>query len=976
MIRKFTSSSLSAADLSVEESLFHQANGRLGIRAYFGEYPENFYPGETIAKSVRGSYLNGFYENVPLRYAEAHKGFPMQGERMVTLPDPKFFRLEANGSLIHPLIDGVTEYSRELDPNSGLATRSYLAPAGEKNLLRVEVGEMVSFVQKELFAQELRFRSHSGKIKLRLTMGYSLNVQNDSGGDDPRVGGTSEPLLQDVKSIAQDKQLILSASTRSSALHLGSAMQISYSATDGANVIHEELVNKGDATYMIYHMELEEGSCLTFLRTVAYTDSRHGEDPVSMASSIACAANDAGWEHLSLDQRLFMDAFWQDKNLQIQGDSATQEAVHFALYSLLQSAADDGITLIPAKGLSGEGYEGHYFWDYEIYLYPFYLWTWPERARKHLDYRYSILSQARENAKILGYERGAQYAWRTITGPECSGYYPSGSAQLHINADIAYAFDQYWKVTGDLRYMAERGIDVLVETARTWIEVGAWHKGRFMIFGVTGPDEYTCLVDNNYYTNRSAQANLMAASDMAEELKSKGYTDFMRRLDLSEEELRIFRETAQAVYLPYDDELEIDAQDDGFLKLPVWDLAATPREQFPLLLHYHPSKLYRYQVLKQPDTTLAHFLYEEVPDSDKVNRSRLYYEKLTSHDSSLSPCIYGTMSALAGEMEKAKEYFDLTRDIDLKNRQGNTADGLHLGNLGGIWLFMVQGYAGLRLREGMLTFSPNLPPEWKKLRFPLRYRGARLLVEMRQGGALIELRGNQRFELQIYGRKITLQPGTNFVPRFQAVIFDLDGVLCHTDRFHYLAWKEVADREGIEFNETINMRLRGVSRMDSLDIILEKADKTYSDADKQKMAEEKNTRYRELLGQLSTADLSPVITETLSRLRDKGVRLAIGSSSKNARYILERLELTPYFEAISDGVGLVRSKPDPEVFLKATSMLELPPSECLVVEDAEAGLEAAINGGFTAAGFGTAADSELADFHWYDFDELARDLLP
>lgn len=969
-------SSPEPARLALAEALFSQANGYLGLRAYPAEYRVDHYaPGW---KSVRGTYLNAFYERLPLSYPETLHGFALQTERLVSLPDPKFLRLKVGGEEVNPLAgpSRVQDYRQKLTPQNGLAERSYRYQTASGAALNFKLTELVSLTHTEIYAQRLEIQALTD-LDLDLQLGLDATVRNDSGGDDPRLAADQVDLLGPATFRLLESGLLLTSQTPHSQLQLAIAQVLE--AEPGDLSLH--LQDQDQQAFWTYQGSLSAGQNLTFTRYTAFSDSRRQTQPEEAALAAARAAQEQGWDSLLQDQAAFLQAFWQDKAVSIEGDPQSQAALDFLSFQLLQNAAQDGLSYIAAKGLTGEGYEGHYFWDFEIFMFPFFLDLWPERAQALLNYRFHTLAQARENAKILGYERGAQYAWRTITGPECSGYYPSGSAQVHLNADIAHAFYSYYQQSGDLAYMAQAGFAVILETARTWLELGSWDQGTFKIFGVTGPDEYTCLIDNNYYTNLSAQAHLRACLQVADDLKAAGLTPKLSiqnaqgetlYLDpLSPAEAELMARAADHMYLPHSDELGIAAQDESFLSKPLWDFAGTPEDHYPLLLHYHPSKLYRYQVLKQADTCLAHFLYAPDLDAPTVQKSRRYYEAITTHDSSLSACIYGALAAYAGESQKAWDYFVQARDLDLRNLQGNTVDGLHLGSLGGLWLFVLRGFAGLRLTDQGISIRPHLPASWDRLSFPFHYRGGKLLCRLSHLEAEFHWSGPQDLQVSYRGRDLLLPAGQTLkVPALQGFIFDLDGVLVHTDRFHQAAWQRLAQEEGLYFDPSLASDLRGVSRMASLDLLLAKAGAAdrYSPAEKTALADRKNAYYRDFLQELTPADFPDRQRAALQALREQGYKLGLASSSKNARFILDRLDLTPYFDAITGGEDIQHSKPDPEVFLQTADKLGLDPHDLLVVEDAEAGLEAAQAGLFLPVGLGPAQDSPLASYSFPDLD--------
>lgn len=966
------------AKLALAESLFSQANGYLGVRAYPAEYQVKAYaPGW---KSVRGTYLNAFYERLDLDYPETLYGFAAHTERMVSLPDIKYLRLKVNGEDLTPLAgpQKVSGYRQALNPQTGLAEKSYRYQTADGARLNFKLSELVSLVRPEIYAQRLEVQAEA-PLDLAIQLGLDASIRNDTGGDDPRLASSKEELLTHTRLRALDQGLLLTSQTPHSQLQLAIAqvMEVEPAGLEGKYKAQDH------AASWTYQVGLEAGESLTFTRYTGLCDSRRQAEPAKAAQAAAEAVQDSGWDQLLQEQADFLQDYWQDKRVTIQGDQQSQDALDFMAFHFLQNAAQDGISYMAAKGLTGEGYEGHYFWDFEIFMFPYFLDLWPERAKALLNYRVHTLGQARENAKILGYDRGAQYAWRTITGPECSGYFPSGSAQLHINGDIAKAFADYYQQTGDLDYMAQAGFAVLLETARTWLEVGSWDHGYFKIFGVTGPDEYTCLIDNNYYTNLSAQANLRTCLQVAADLEAAGLKpnltlpclsdQFYQVEPLTEEEADRMAHAADHIFLPHNADLGIDAQDETFLSKPVWDFDHTPEDHYPLLLHYHPSKLYRYQVLKQADTCLAHFLFAPELDTPTVQKSRRYYEAITTHDSSLSGCIYGALAAYAGESKKAWDYFVQARDLDLKNVQGNTVDGLHLGSLGGIWLFLLRGFAGLRLTDQRLSLRPHLPASWQELSLPYHYQGGRLDLKLGHLTAEMTWSGQHNLDLAYRGRQLKLQPGKpQKVQAILGIVFDLDGVLVHTDRFHREAWQRLAQEEGLYFDPSLGDALRGVSRMASLDLLLEKAGaaERYSHEEKLALADRKNNYYRNFLQELTPEDFAPQHREALKDLRAAGYKLGISSSSKNARFILDRLGLTDYFDAITGGEDIQHSKPHPEVFLQTAAKFGLDPRDLMVVEDAESGLEAAQAGHFIPAGFGAAKDSDLAAYSFKDLTDF------
>jgi alpha,alpha-trehalose phosphorylase len=555
----------------------------------------------------------------------------------------------------------------------------------EKGNLRVEVRRMTSFRHKGLFLLSYRVTSEGFKGKVRLTAVLNADVRNHAAANDPRVA--AEPLKGlCVRAVGYDGgDACAVAETPRSGLSLccRAAYLCPWEASRSAYDTRCETTFAGT---------LRDGESVELTVYAYYADSRREAAPAEAARAGLAECLALGADKLWAEQAEYLEAFWKDSRVRIRGDDALQEAMDFDLYELLQSTGTDGVGNVAAKGLSGEGYEGHTFWDSEIYVAPFFMFTHPETAKQMLSYRSAMLPSARANARTLGFPKGALYPWRTIDGDECSAYFPAGTAQYHIDGDIAYAFLEYWDATGDLAFMAERGAEVLVDTARLWMARGHMAEDGFRIECVTGPDEYTCLVNNNFYTNATARHNLRGAVRVMKALAEAGLDNNARAATgVTHAELVSFAEVADRMFFPKDEKLGISAQDDSFLQKPVLDLKSIPRENFPLLLHYHPLFLYRYQVCKQADTVLAHLLFPDTADEGTVRRSFDYYQRVTTHDSSLSLCVFAMAAARLGLAEQAMRLFCETVDLDVSATHGNTRDGLHTANMGGARTFACFG---------------------------------------------------------------------------------------------------------------------------------------------------------------------------------------------------------------------------------------------------------------------------------------------
>jgi alpha,alpha-trehalose phosphorylase len=712
------------------ETLFHNANGYLGVRNA---------PEEGAAEgvdSIRGAYLNAFYELKDVRYGEKLYGFPETQQVMVNVPDAQTVCLWAENERFSMFGERTTLRTQTLDMEAGVSRRACLWESAHGGL-RIDVTRMASFRHLGLFLLTYRVTSQGYTGLLKLQAALNADVRNHAAANDPRVAAEPLRCLRVCAVGFENGEAYATAQTLRSGLSL--CCRVGYECPWNAE--HSQTGTTADTAFT---GQLNDGESVELSVFVYYADSRHMADPSRTAREGLALCRKLGTRALFEEQRKHLNTFWAASRVEIQGNEEWQEAMDFNLYELMQSAGDDGIGNVAAKGLSGEGYEGHTFWDSEIYVAPFFLWTNPDMARQMLLYRCNLLPRALANARSLGFHRGALYPWRTIDGDECSAYFPAGTAQYHIDGDIAYAFLQYWDATGDLDFMAENGARVLVETARFWLELGHMGEdGSFRIECVTGPDEYTCLVNNNFYTNATARHNLLGAVRAMRALQRRGMDGRVREATgVTDAELTAFEQAAECMYFPKDERLGISAQDDSFLQKAILDLHSIPKSHFPLLLHYHPLYLYRYQVCKQADTVLAHLLFPDTANFDTARRSYEYYQKVTTHDSSLSLCVFAMAAARLGMAREASALFGQTVGLDLNDAHGNTRDGLHTANMGGAYLCMLRGFAGLAVDENGLSFAPVLPPGFTGYAFAFRYRGGayRLVVD-KKGAQLTHLSG-------------------------------------------------------------------------------------------------------------------------------------------------------------------------------------------------------------------------------------------
>ena len=696
------------------ESVFALSNGHIGLRGNLDE-------GEPHA--VPGSYLNGFFESIPLPYAEDAYGYPDTGQSLIDVADGKLIRLLVDDEPFDVRQGTLHEHVRRLDLRAGVLERTvtWTSPAGQT--VRIRSTRLVSFVQRAVVAVDYEVEAVGGPARVVVQSVLQANEAEPEGRDDPRAAFALQAPLVGELLTSNDLTVSLGHRTRQSGLRVAAAMDHIIDGPDGTVASTETSEDLGRVTLST---ELEAGATLRVVKLLAYGWSSRRSMPAlrDQVDAAVAAAHRTGWDGLVAEQRAYLDDVWDRADIELDGDERLQQAMRFALFQILQAGARAERRAIPAKGLTGRGYDGHTFWDMEMYALPVLTYTLPVAARDALLWRHDALPFARERAAELGL-RGAAFPWRTISGPECSGYWPAGTAGFHVNADIAEAVRRYVDATGDEAFESGAGIELLVSTARLWMSIGHHDaEGCFRIDGVTGPDEYSALGDNNVFTNLMAARNLLTADRAAER-----HPERARELGVDRAERKAWLLAAESVVVPYDDALGITPQAEGFTRYRRWDFDQTT-DEYPLLLHHPYYRLYSSQVVKQADLVFAIFLFGDRFDADQKRRDFDYYEAITVRDSTLSASIQSIVAAEVGHRDLAYRYWRESAFVDLDDLAGNTADGLHLASLAGAWMAAVHGFGGMRDHGETVAFSPQLPPGLQKLTIRLLVRGRRLRIDI------------------------------------------------------------------------------------------------------------------------------------------------------------------------------------------------------------------------------------------------------
>jgi alpha,alpha-trehalose phosphorylase len=727
--------------LAQSESVFALANGHIGLRGNLDE-------GEPFG--LPGTYLNAFYELRPLPYAEAGYGYPEMGQTVVNVTNGKLIRLLVDDEPFDVRHGQLLAHERVLDMRGGVLHRRLEWVSTTGRPVRVSTIRLVSFAQRAVAAILYEVEAVEGRTPIVVQSELVANESLPELHGDPRVAAAlAEPLAAETHQ-ALDTRAVLVHTTKQSGLRMAAAMD---HIVDGPDDVETTAESFADLGRVLVTTTLEPGQRLRMVKLLAYGwSSQRSVDAVRDQVSAALAeARHTGWDGLLQSQSEYLDDFWSRADVELEGALELQQALRFGLFHALQAGARAEQRAIPAKGLTGPGYDGHTFWDTESFVLPVLTYTAPRAAGDALRWRQATIDLARENAAKLGL-KGAAFPWRTIRGQETSAYWPAGLAAFHINADIADAVVRYQSATGDEGFEREAGLELLVDTARLWRSLGHHDSaGRFRIDGVTGPDEYSAIADNNLYTNLMAQRNLRAAAAAVAK-----HPRHAAALGADLEEAAAWREAAEAMLIPYDERRGVHEQAENFTKHEPWDFEHTGEDQYPLLLHFPYFQLYRKQVVKQADLVLAMHLRGDFFTAEQKARNFDYYDPLTVRDSSLSACTQAVIAAEIGYLDLAFEYFAEAALMDLEDVEHNTRDGLHIASLAGAWIAVVAGFGGMRDHDGELRFAPRLPERIPRATFRLTYRDRCLAVTVEPRRAEYRLLSGEPLDVTHHGEPLTV----------------------------------------------------------------------------------------------------------------------------------------------------------------------------------------------------------------------------
>ena len=968
----------------VSESVFSLANGYMGVRGNFEEDLEK--------NSLQGSYIAGIYNREDIIDNWKRIGFPEYENQIANTTNWLKILISIDGEAFNIERSQYSDYLRELHMDKGILNRTlnFTTESGCRTSLSWE--RIVNRADQHIgtIRMIVKALNHNKEIKLS----FELDGVKENSHKGKRLKHTTA-----LQCTAEKSDMYLLKRIDTSGQYFIHRMFIH---TPDIKIENETYQTDSNIVRYVFSFFPKKNTDYAFDKIVSIWCSRDAGYPFGLLAkgesledlkkeqedevcnflireskqNLTIYEKDNAYDALKINHIKKIKEIWENNDIHIEGDLNSQQGLRYCIFQLATTYTgfDEFLTFGP-KGYSGEAHWGRTYWDNESYCIPFYVLTNPEAALKLLEYRYNTLDKARERAKLLDYD-GAMYPWTTIDGTEDTAYWEYWMGGIHINAIIPYSIYLYTKTTGNSDFVYSKGIEVLIETARFWASrcVYVPYRKAYVLNKVNGPDEYALLVDNNYYTNYMAKWTLEYVLQIIGELKEKSSEDYAavcQKLDFDEHEMNKWKEITKKMLLLEDKEIGVFIQNDNFFNMEPYSRETFKKDKVSPDVRWPIEKTLRMDVVKQPDVLLLFYLFRDKFTLEEKKNNFRFYEQRTIHGSSLSPSIHSIIGQEIGRNNLAFNYYLWASRLDLDDYNGNTHEGLHISSQAGTWLSIVYGFGGLTVGDKELFLKPVLPGTWKSYSFRFTYRGSVIEIAVSYNNVNCRLIKGENIELTVHGTKILCSGEIQIVSLPEEVInkvickgivFDLDGVITDTARFHYKAWKKIADQEGIFFDEEINERLKGVSRMASLKVIMERKNKEYTPDQLQNLAEEKNNYYKELLDNLTPEDILPGIMDFIANLKKNKIKTSVCSASKNTDFILEKLGISHVFDAIVTGNDVKKSKPDPEGMIIAAQRMGLKPEECTVVEDAYAGIQAAVKAGMKSLGIGDRMLLHNADY--------------
>ncbi|MCG8697187.1 MAG: family 65 glycosyl hydrolase domain-containing protein [Bacteroidales bacterium] len=734
------------------ESVFSLGNGKMGMRANF----EECYSGETL----KGSYLAGIYYPDKTRVGWWKNGYPEYFAKVLNAPDFLSINIIVDSETLDLATWHITDFVRELDMENGVLNRSFIATSPVGKTIQVETQRFLSMTETNLALVKYSIKALSQNIEVEIVSRIDGDVMNEDSNYDEQFWNVEQTLCDSDKSYLQ-------AATKKLDFKVGMSMNCKLDFNHDSPEVQKNYSIKEKQIAEKYKFEIDPGDKVTFEKYVAVVTSLDfdKEELNDKAVNFASKAMEKGYRSLLKDHTTWWHEKWKNCSIEIDGDDEAQQGIRFNIFHLYQTytGTDPRLNIGP-KGFTGEKYGGSTYWDTEAYCLPFYMSTaGDEVAYNLLMYRYKQLDKAIENAGKLGFNSGAAlYPMVTMNGEECHNEWEITFEEIHRNGAIAYAIYYYTNYTGNTSYVENYGIEVLIGIARFWAQRVSYSKKaqKYMILGVTGPNEYENNVNNNWYTNYIAAWCLQYTAEMVNSLEENNKDKFQAvvqktKFDTSTE-LSMWKAIYTNMHLPVDNELDIILQQDGYLDKEQKLAKELTQEERPINQNWSWDRILRSCFIKQADVMQGLFFFEEDFDYDVIKRNYEFYEPRTVHESSLSPCIYSIQASYLDKKEEAYNLYLRTSRLDLDDYNKEVHEGLHITSMAGTWMSIVMGFGGLRVRENRLHFTPRLPKQWKRLSFYINFRKRLLKVAITNESVDISLIKGKTLEVIINGNVVVI----------------------------------------------------------------------------------------------------------------------------------------------------------------------------------------------------------------------------
>ena len=745
------------AHVKSSESLFSIGNGAMGQRANFEEY----YSGPTF----QGSYMGGVYYPDKTRVGWWKNGYPEYFAKVLNAPSWIGIHIQINGQALDLFAaKEVLAFRRELDMKTGLLKRSFELVMADQTRIGVESTRFLSMAQESLGAIEYKLSVLEGSASIEIKSFVDSHVKNeDSNWDDA--------FWQTTAVYTKGEAAIIEAQTNKTNFKTATYQGTAVTTSEGKKLLPSQSIETEQTAGHLYQTDLAVGTSVTIYKYGGYLLARKYTQPLQeVAFNLIEKAASAGFTALKQEQETAWKQVWDMADIVIEGDVKAQQGIRFNIFHLNQTYTGKDTTLnIGPKGFTGEKYGGSTYWDTEAYCIPFYMATKDQKvARNLLQYRYNQLDRAIENATKLGFSNGAAlYPMVTMNGEECHNEWEITFEEIHRNGAIAFAIFNYFRYTGDYSYIPEMGLEVLIGIARFWHQRATFSnsKNAYVILGVTGPNEYENNVNNNWYTNYLASWCISYTLSQIQKVQ-EGYPDDYHRImgvtKLKALELEKWAKVAKNMYYPKDADLDIYLQQDGFLDKELLPVSELDKKDRPINQKWSWDRILRSPYIKQADVLQGFYFFEDHFSLESLERHFDFYEPFTVHESSLSPCVHAIQAAKLSRMEQAYNFYLRTARLDLDDYNKEVEEGLHITSMAGTWMSIVEGFAGMRIVEDKLSFTPRIPTQWKGYTFKINFRNRIIKVAVSNTQVIFELNGQTDLSIRVNGLRHVLSPASPY----------------------------------------------------------------------------------------------------------------------------------------------------------------------------------------------------------------------